>query len=129
MHDIKWIRETPEGLDRALARRNMPAEERAALLGRIRTLDETRRETLTKLEGLLARRNAASKEVGQAKAAKDEARAAALMEEVGASRWRCRRWSRPPRPPRWSWTRCSPPSPTRRWTWCPMARTSTIMLK
>ncbi len=83
MHDIKWIRETPEGLDRALERRNMPAEERGALLARIRTLDETRRETLTKLEGLLARRNAASKEVGQAKAAKDEARAAALMEEVG----------------------------------------------
>ncbi len=83
MHDIKWIRETPEGLDRALARRNMPAEERAALLGRIAELDATRRETLTKLEGLLARRNAASKEVGQAKAAKDEARAAALMEEVG----------------------------------------------
>ncbi len=83
MHDIKWIRETPEGLDRALARRNVPAEERAVLLARIRSLDETRRETLTKLEGLLARRNAASKEVGQAKAAKDEARAAALMEEVG----------------------------------------------
>ncbi|WP_341991090.1 serine--tRNA ligase [Azorhizobium sp. AG788] len=83
MHDIKWIRETPEGLDRALERRNMPAEERAVLLARIRSLDETRRETLTKLEGLLARRNAASKEVGQAKAAKDEARAAALMEEVG----------------------------------------------
>ncbi|OYZ90576.1 MAG: serine--tRNA ligase [Rhizobiales bacterium 17-65-6] len=34
------------------------------------------------METLLARRNSASKEIGQAKAQKDEARAAALMEEV-----------------------------------------------
>ncbi|MFG1262616.1 serine--tRNA ligase [Xanthobacter aminoxidans] len=86
MHDIKWIREEPAGLIDALARRgNNSAEAKAAaeaLVAKLLDLDTRRRETLTKLETLLARRNAASKEIGQAKAKKDEATASALMAEV-----------------------------------------------
>lgn len=88
MHDIKWIREEPEGLIDALARRgNRSAEAEAAaraLVGKLLDLDTARRETLTMLETLLARRNAASKEIGAAKAQKDEATASALMAEVAA---------------------------------------------
>ncbi|TCT03273.1 serine--tRNA ligase [Aquabacter spiritensis] len=82
MHDIKWIRDEPEGLVRALVRRQVPQAEAAALRDTLLALDEERRAALTTLETLLARRNAASKEIGQAKAAKDEAKAAALMDEV-----------------------------------------------
>ncbi|OYY10661.1 MAG: hypothetical protein B7Y70_08195 [Rhizobiales bacterium 35-68-8] len=82
MHDIKWIREAPEALVGALTRRQMPEAEATALRDTLLGLDEQRRARLTTLETLLARRNSASKEIGQAKAQKDEARAAALMEEV-----------------------------------------------
>src|SRR6266567_3722476 len=77
MHDIKWIREHAEEFDRGLARRGHPPAARALI-----ALDEKRRAAIAKLESALARRNAASKEIGQAKAKKDEARAAALMAEV-----------------------------------------------
>ena len=86
MHDIKWIREEPAGLIDALARRGNHSDEAKAaaeaLVAKLLDLDTRRRETLTKLETLLARRNAASKEIGQAKAKKDEATASALMAEV-----------------------------------------------
>lgn len=86
MHDIKWIRDEPEGLITALVRRGGGSDEARrdaeALVAKLRGLDEQRRATLTQLETLLARRNAASKEIGQAKAKKDEATAAALMAEV-----------------------------------------------
>src|SRR6202000_2117245 len=45
-------------------------------------LDERRRAAIAKLEQAQARRNAASKEIGEAKKAKDEGRARALMAEV-----------------------------------------------
>src|SRR2546421_3606929 len=77
MHDIKWIREHEEAFDRALARRGHTPVARTVI-----ALDERRRAAIARLEGALARRNAASKEIGQAKAKKDEARAAALMAEV-----------------------------------------------
>src|SRR5438034_6697147 len=78
MHDIKWIREHAEEFDRGLARRgHAPAAQKLI------ALDERRRAAIAKLESTLARRNAASKEIGQAKAKKDEARAAALMAAVG----------------------------------------------
>ncbi len=77
MHDIRWIREHAEEFDRGLARRGHPPVARELL-----ALDEKRRAAIAKLESALARRNAASKEIGQAKAKKDEARAAALMAEV-----------------------------------------------
>src|SRR6266498_874300 len=79
MHDIKWIRDKPDAFDRGLERRGL-APEAAGLL----VLDEKRRAAIAKLESALARRNAASKEIGQAKAKKDEARAAALMRQVTA---------------------------------------------
>jgi seryl-tRNA synthetase len=77
MHDIKWIRENPEGFDAALKRRGLDALSPSLL-----SLDEKRRAAIQASEQALARRNAASKEIGEAKKAKDEARAAALMEEV-----------------------------------------------
>jgi len=77
MHDIRWIRENPEAFDAALARRGLPGE-----AARLIALDERRRAVITKLEQAQARRNAASKEVGEAKKAKDEARSATLMAEV-----------------------------------------------
>jgi seryl-tRNA synthetase len=77
--DIKWIRENPEAFDAGLARRGLPAQA-AGLIA----LDEARRAHVTKLQEAQARRNAASKEIGKAKAAKDDATANALMAEVAA---------------------------------------------
>ncbi|MEW6449734.1 MAG: serine--tRNA ligase [Pseudomonadota bacterium] len=77
MHDIKWIRENPEAFDAALKRRGLPAQARDLL-----AIDERRRAAIGKSEQAQARRNAASKEIGQAKAKKDEAAAQALMAEV-----------------------------------------------
>jgi seryl-tRNA synthetase len=77
MYDIKWIRENPEAFDRGLKRRNLEP-----LSARLIALDEKRRAAIGKSEQAQARRNAASKEIGQAKAKKDETTAAALMAEV-----------------------------------------------
>jgi seryl-tRNA synthetase len=77
MYDIKWIRENPEAFDRGLARRNLEP-----LSARLIALDEKRRAAIGKSEQAQARRNAASKEIGEAKKSKDEAKAAALMAEV-----------------------------------------------
>lgn len=78
MHDIRLIRENPEAFDTALARRG--GEPQAAALTQ---LDELRRSLTTRQQEAQARRNDLSKQVGQAKAAKDEAKAQALMAEVG----------------------------------------------
>jgi seryl-tRNA synthetase len=77
MHDIKWIRDNPEAFDRALARRGLAGE-----AARLIAIDERRRATILKAEQAQARRNAVSKEIGEAKKAKDEARAKSLMAEV-----------------------------------------------
>jgi len=77
MHDIKWIRENPEAFDTGLKRRGL-----APLAPSLLAIDEKRRAAILASEQALARRNAASKEIGEAKKAKDEGRAAALMEEV-----------------------------------------------
>jgi seryl-tRNA synthetase len=77
MLDIRWIRDNPDALDRAL--QNRGGEPAAA---RLIALDEARRAAIQKLQEAQTRRNAASKEIGQAKAAKDSARAEALMTEV-----------------------------------------------
>src|ERR1700704_1153154 len=77
MHDIKSIRDNPDAFDRALARRGLPAESK-----RLLAIDERRRAVIGKLEHAQARRNAASKEIGEAKKKKDEAAAAKLMAEV-----------------------------------------------
>src|ERR1700724_4539569 len=77
MHDIKWIRDNPAAFDAGLRRRGLPPIS-ASLL----SIDEKRRAAILKSEQAQARRNAASKEIGDAKKARDEARAAALMTEV-----------------------------------------------
>ena len=79
MLDLKWIRENPEAFDAARARRGLPP-----MAPDILKLDARRREVQTELQQMQARRNAASKEVGAAKAKKDEAAAARLMAEVTA---------------------------------------------
>jgi len=77
--DIKWIRENPEAFDAGLKKRGLSPQS-ADLIA----LDEARRAHVTKLQEAQARRNAASKEIGKAKAAKDDAKAAELMAEVAA---------------------------------------------
>src|SRR5688572_26476749 len=79
MLDIRWIRESPEALDRALVARGA-----APAASELIALDEARRAAVQKLQNLQTRRNAASKEIGQAKAQKDEPRAQALMAEVAS---------------------------------------------
>jgi seryl-tRNA synthetase len=77
MHDIKWIRDNPDAFDRALARRGLLPEAK-----RLIEMDERRRAAIQKAEAALARRNAASREIGAAKKSNEEAAAQALMAEV-----------------------------------------------
>src|SRR5271154_2179978 len=77
MHDIKSIRDNPAAFDAGLKRRGL-----APLSASLLAIDEARRAAILKSEQAQARRNAASKEIGEAKKAKDEARAASLMAEV-----------------------------------------------
>ncbi|TPQ31125.1 serine--tRNA ligase [Bradyrhizobium guangdongense] len=77
MHDIKSIRDNPQAFDAALARRGLQP-----LSASLLAIDEKRRAAILASEQAQARRNAASKEIGDAKKAKDEARAAKLMAEV-----------------------------------------------
>src|SRR5712691_7961256 len=77
MHDIKWIRENPEAFDRGLARRGLKGEAQ-----RLSELDEHRRAAIQKAEAALARRNAASREIGAAKKSNEEETAQKLMAEV-----------------------------------------------
>ena len=78
MHDIRWIRDNPEAFDAALKRRGLEP-----LSPSLIALDEKRRAAIQAFEQSQARRNAASKEIGEAKKAKDNARADTLMAEVG----------------------------------------------
>jgi seryl-tRNA synthetase len=77
MHDIKSIRDNPTAFDAGLKRRGL-----APLSASLLAIDEKRRAAILASEQAQARRNAASKEIGDAKKAKDEARAAKLMSEV-----------------------------------------------
>ncbi|UFX48761.1 serine--tRNA ligase [Bradyrhizobium sp. 41S5] len=77
MHDIKAIRDNPTAFDAGLKRRGL-----GALSPSLLAIDEKRRAAILASEQAQARRNAASKEIGDAKKAKDEARAAKLMAEV-----------------------------------------------
>ncbi len=78
MLDIKWIRENAALLDEALAKRGAEA-----ISAEILSLDEKRRSLVQSLQEMQSRRNTASKEIGQAMAAKDSDRAEALKAEVG----------------------------------------------
>src|SRR5437588_7157292 len=79
MHDIKWIRDNPEAFDHALMRRSSEFKDTAQ---RLIELDEHRRAAIQKAEAALARRNAASREIGAAKKSNEEETAQKLMAEV-----------------------------------------------
>ncbi len=79
MHDIRFIRENPAAFDAALARRGF-----APLSADILAADEKNRAVKTQLQQDQARRNDASKAIGQAMAAKDMDKAEALKAEVAA---------------------------------------------
>ena len=81
MHDIKWIRDNHAAFDAGLKKRGLEP-----LSAGILELDEKRRAILTTLQDAQSRRNAASKDIGKAKAAKDEAMAAKLMAEVAETK-------------------------------------------
>ena len=79
MHDIRAIRENPDAFDRDLERRGL-----APLSVALIALDEARKSAVSAAQAHQERRNALAKEIGGAKKAKDEDRAAALMAEVAA---------------------------------------------
>ena len=84
MFDIRWIRENPEAFDAGVGKRGLEPGKDVSSAAELAALDEARRKVVTRLQEVQARRNAASKEIGKAKAAKDEAKAQALMAEVAA---------------------------------------------
>jgi seryl-tRNA synthetase len=79
MHDIRFIRENPAAYDRGLKRRGLEPQAEWLI-----ALDEKRRIAIQAAEAAQARRNAASKEIGEAKKAKDEERAKGLLAEIAA---------------------------------------------
>ena len=77
MHDIRAIRDNPEAFDRDLFRRGL-----GPLSAELIALDDARKAAVSTAQENQERRNARAKEIGAAKKAKDEARAAELMAEV-----------------------------------------------
>jgi seryl-tRNA synthetase len=77
MHDIRAIRETPELYETAWA-----AKGSSGAAAQLLALDATLRAAQHALQTVQAERNDASKRIGQAKAAKDEAEASRLMAQV-----------------------------------------------
>jgi seryl-tRNA synthetase len=99
MHDIRFIRENPAAFDKALSRRGL-----APMAAELLKLDEARRARILAAETAAAAQNAASKDVGAAKArgdnaeferlralvAEKKAEGARLTEEAGAEDARLR---------------------------------------
>lgn len=79
MHDIKFIRDYPEAFDKGLARRDLQP-----LSAELLRIDAERRDYVQKLQDAQARRNAVSKEVGEAMKLGDKARAESLKAEMVA---------------------------------------------
>ena len=77
MHDIRAIRENPDAFDRDLKRRGLDP-----LAAELIALDDARKGAVSAAQANQERRNALAKEIGGAKKARDEARAAELMAEV-----------------------------------------------
>jgi seryl-tRNA synthetase len=84
MHDLRWIRENPDAFDSGLKRRGLDprAEE-------ILAMDTQRRSAQTELQDIQTRRNEASKQIGMAKKAGENAdgviaEVAALKDRMGA---------------------------------------------
>jgi seryl-tRNA synthetase len=78
MFDIKWIRDNPAAFDKAMSQRKNVSVRSADLIA----IDERRRQIIVRLNEAQEKRNTLSKQIGQAKAQKDEAKAAELMAEV-----------------------------------------------
>ncbi len=81
MHDIRAIRDDFKGWEAAMGRRSLSDEQRTQIAS-ILVLDVQARGLQTQRQDAEAGRNTASKAIGAAKAKKDDAEAARLMEEV-----------------------------------------------
>lgn len=77
MHDIRFIRESPEAFDAGLRKRNL-----APLSAELLEIDKRRRAAISESEALQARRKALSQQIGIAKRKGEPAEA--LMAEVAA---------------------------------------------
>ncbi len=77
MFDIRKIRDNPDAFDAGLARRGLEP-----LSARLLELDEARRAHIAKVQDAQSRRNAASKEIGKAKASGNEDAANRAIAEV-----------------------------------------------
>ena len=84
MLDIRWIRENPNALVDALRKRPSYAANAQSIVDDVIARDEARRAHTTELQQKQERRNAASKEIGNAMRAGDAARAEELKAEVNA---------------------------------------------
>ena len=82
MLDIKWIRENPEALVTALIKRGASDDAARFTVEKILDVDESRRAHLGELQLKQERRNAASKEIGNAMRSGDMVRAEELKLEV-----------------------------------------------
>ena len=82
MLDIRWIRENPQALAKALEKRGWEPSAASAEVDKVIERDEARRAHLTELQEKQERRNAASKEIGNAMRSGDSAKAEALKAEV-----------------------------------------------
>src|SRR5262245_58585333 len=78
MIDIQLLRANGEDVAKRLATRGFALD-----LASFRSLEEQRRKIQTATEQLQAQRNAISKQIGQAKAKKDEKLAAELLAQTG----------------------------------------------
>jgi seryl-tRNA synthetase len=83
MLDIKWIRENPKALADALVKRGEEGDVAQRIVDDLIARDEARRQHLVDLQKAQERRNAASKEIGNAMRDKDMALAEKLKAEVG----------------------------------------------
>jgi len=84
MLDIKWIRDNPQELVDALVKRGQSPEAAQSTVDGLISADEARRAHLGELQTKQERRNAASKEIGNAMRNGDAATAEALKVEVTA---------------------------------------------
>ena len=84
MHDIRAIRENPAAYAAALSRR--PTVDGASEIAAIMALDEKVRAAILRKQEAEQARNAKSKEIGKAKASKDEALVQSLMTDVAAAK-------------------------------------------
>jgi seryl-tRNA synthetase len=81
MHDIRAIRENPQAFDEGLRRRGLPPRAESLI-----ALDEKRRAAIAALQSAQERRNAASKQIGQAMARKDAVAAEDFRAEVAEAK-------------------------------------------